>query len=331
MKEEEIRNFVDSTARAFQRSRVFLTAIELGIFRSLKEGSRTPRELALSLKISEKGAKVLLRALASMGLIGKSGERYKLNHVSKFLVKDKNETVLNSFMHVAHGWERWSSLTKAVKKGSIAEFSSGKSHDRKWRNYFISAMEVSSKYRARPVAEAIKGILKQSRKMIDLGGGSGGYAKAFLGVNPNLEVTVFDRPEIIPLAKRYLGNYFLKNFRIRLQGGDFLIDDFGEEYDLVFLSSIIHIYSPETIKKLLKSVFRSLNDGGWVVIQDFILEDTEIAPPGAALFGVHMLVSTEEGSTYTKSEIRNWLKFVGFRRVQFLSLDGTSLVKAKKL
>jgi SAM-dependent methyltransferase len=330
MKPDDAAAVLHTTARAFQRSRALLTAVELDLFGAVAAGAATPQQAAARLRADERGVRALMRALAGMGLLRKSGRRYGLSPVSRLLAGAGGETRRKALLHSASGWERWSRLTEAVKRGGLKRERKRPRGDGRWREFFIAAMENSSAARGTEVAEAVAPILRRSLTLLDLGGGSGGYARAFLARNPALRITVFDGPEVIPLTRRYLGP-LARSGRVRLAAGDFLRDDIGRGYDVVFMSSIIHIYSPATNARLIGSVARALNPGGWAVIQDFILDDGEATPVEAALFGLHMLVSTEEGGTYTLGDIRGWLGAAGLRRVHDIPMAGpTSVVAARK-
>jgi hypothetical protein len=97
--------------------------------------------------------------------------------------------------------------------------------------------------------------------------------------------------------------------------GDFLIDDFGNNYDAVLLSSVLHIYSASQNVNLLKKVYDSLIDNGKVIIRDFLLNRNRTGPVIGTLFAVNMLINTENGNAYTHIEMKNWLREVGFKKI----------------
>lgn len=319
---------LQAVARAFQRSRVLLTAVELDIFTVVADGADTPRRAAARMDADERGTRALMRALAGMGLLAGRAGRYTLTRAARLLVDRDGDYRRKAFLHSASGWDRWSRLTEAVVRGKLRRSRKRISSEKKWREHFIAAMENASAMRASALERAVRPLIAASRTLLDLGGGSGGYARAVLKRHPHVDVTVFDTPEVIPLTRRYLGGLAGGRGRIRLRKGDFLRDDIGSGYDLVLLSSIVHIYSPKTNGLLLRKIRRALRPGGWLVIQDFILDDNERDPVEAALFGLHMLVSTDEGGTYTRGEMRRWLAAARFGRIRFISLPGPSSILA---
>jgi len=148
--------------------------------------------------------------------------------------------------------------------------------------------------------------ISKVRKMLDLGGGSGAYAMAFVRAKPEISATIFDLPDVISLTKKYIKNEgFIK--KISLIGGDYLKDNIGKGYDLILLSQIIHSNSPSENKLLIKKCSKALNSGGQIVIQDFIIDEDRTKPLQAALFSINMLVGTRNGNTYTENEVADWL------------------------
>ena len=103
-----------------------------------------------------------------------------------------------------------------------------------------------------------------------------------------------------------------------------MTDDFGKGYDLILLSAIVHINSFEENRKLIKKCAASLNEGGQIVINDFIMDEDRIKPVNGAMFALNMLVSTNDGDTYTKTEISQWLNEAGLFNIEMLKTSFNS-------
>jgi ubiquinone/menaquinone biosynthesis C-methylase UbiE len=166
--------------------------------------------------------------------------------------------------------------------------------------------------------------------MLDLGGGSGDYAMAFVRAKEDLRATVFDRPEVIPLTQEYIKQERLAD-RIDTVAGDFHKDDLGAGYDLVFMSAITHIYSERQNKALFKKAFNALNLGGRLIIKDVIMDEDRTSPMSGALFALNMLVATDSGDTYTESEIGKWMEASGFCDIlRKNTVSGTTIMIGRK-
>jgi hypothetical protein len=194
---------------------------------------------------------------------------------------------------------------------------------------FIDAMHFHGKDMADKVVSAIDASC--ARKLIDIGGGSGTYTIAFLKANPKMQVTIFDLPAVIEMARERLQEAGFTN-RVNQVGGDFYQDALSGGHDLAFLSAIIHQNSLGQNKELYAKVFEALDPGGKIVIRDHIMAESRTSPLAGALFAVNMLVGTSGGGTYTFGEIKEGLEFVGFVDVKLIQsgelMDG--LVSATK-
>lgn len=314
-------------SRGYQASRVLLTAAELDLFTLLARGADTPAKVASRLRGDERGVRALLRALAGLGLVDAADGRYRTNALSAAIAGPAGAWRRKSLLHASSGWERWSRLTEAVLKGGLGA-------RRGWRpppdrENFIAAMESASTARGGIVATALRPLLQGGKRLLDLGCGSGGFSRAFHAVSPGLRITLLDQPGVLHLARRYCRAAGARG-AFAFRPGDFLKDGLGTGYDIVFVSSIVHIYSPATNTKLLKRIRASLAPKGIVVLHDYFLDDGGTTPAPAALFGAHMLVSTEEGGTYTRAEAAAWLLDAGFSPPRRIGLPGpTSLLAAR--
>ncbi|NIQ12050.1 MAG: methyltransferase type 12, partial [Gammaproteobacteria bacterium] len=90
------------------------------------------------------------------------------------------------------------------------------------------AMDELQRPHAHEVAKALP--LHPGKKILDCGGGPGTYARAFVEVSSETEVTLFDLPGAIPIARSLEGEH-----PIRYLSGDFFTDDLGDPYDGIFL------------------------------------------------------------------------------------------------
>jgi predicted O-methyltransferase YrrM len=209
-------------------------------------------------------------------------------------------------------WKSWSSLTRSVQTGTAADLPALAGSDAKQTESFIAAMHRNAETAAREVVQAvgIDGI----RSMVDVGGGSGAYSIAFAKASSRLRAEVLDLASVVPITQKHIAAAGLSE-RIATRIGDLTSDELGRDCDLVLLSAICHMLSPEENVDLFRRSHSALAPGGRVVIRDFILDEDKTSPRAAALFAVHMLVNTRGGSTYSEEEYRSWLKAAGFNSV----------------
>jgi len=300
-------------AMAFQRSRVLLTAYELELFTVLGNESKSSAQVAGALGTEKRATDRLMNALCALELLDKKDNRFSNSPFSRrFLVKHSPEFMGNLY-HMVNLWDTWNTLTQAVYKGTSAMEKKINDRGEKWLTGFIAAMHERAKRNAPELVSKLD--LSNVTQVLDVGGGSGAYAMAFVRARPNIKAAVFDLPNVVPLTRQYIEKEGLTG-KIRTIVGDYTMDTLGKGYDLIFLSAIIHSNSNEVNAKLLKKCSEALNPGGQVVIQDFIMDEDRTTPPSGAFFALNMLVSTEAGDTYTESEVRDWMTAAGLAGIK---------------
>ncbi len=303
-------------ARQFMESRILLTAAELDLFTPLAEKPHTAKQLSGRLGCDSRALAILLDALAAMGLIEKRDGAYRTPpEAAPFLSGESPRSVIPMILHAAHLWESWSDLTPIIRGTEPSQAPASSARDADELSAFIGAMHVVGL----PLAERIVAVIGPgtARNLLDVGGASGTYTLAFLRAAPEMKATLFDRPEVIPMARARLAEAGLLD-RVRLAAGDFYRDELPVGHDLALLSAIIHQNSPQENRELFGKMFRALVPGGRIVIRDHIMDPDRRAPRDGAIFAVNMLVNTEGGSTYTFEEVREWLEEAGFANVRFL-------------
>ncbi|HZE21524.1 MAG TPA: methyltransferase, partial [Desulfobaccales bacterium] len=169
------------------------------------------------------------------------------------------------------------------------------------------------------------------RRLLDLGGGPATYAITFAQAHPGLRATVFDLPLPIEIAKENITKNGLTD-RVDTLTGNFLQDDIGRGYDFIWVSQILHSHTDEQCKFIIGKAAAALNPGGTLAIQDFYLNPDGASPPGAAMFGVHMLAVTPRGRAYTYGEVAEWMKEAGLAAPEHIrsGMDASILIAKKK-
>jgi ubiquinone/menaquinone biosynthesis C-methylase UbiE len=315
MREIELtQDSIREIAYAFQRSRVILTAFELGIFGAIGDRRVSSQNIAQKLGIDFRATDRLMNALAAIGLLAKEEGTFRNSALaSKFLVPSSPD-YMSGLMHTVHLWETWSTLTDAVKAGTSV---SGRGRRRvdpvAWTTAFIAAMNDRARKQAPSVAAQMD--LREGMRVLDVGGGSGAFSAAFVRAKKGVKATIFDLPMVLPLTKEYVRAEGLGEF-IEFVAGDYTRDKLPAGYDLVFLSAIIHSNSADLNRNLVFKCARSLIPGGNLVIQDFIMDADRTTPLHGALFALNMLVGTSAGDTYTADEIRDWMSGAGLSEIR---------------
>jgi len=307
---------INDMIRAFWPSRAVLTALELDIFTAVAKGATTA-ELAQKIHADSRATEMLLNVLVSLHLLEKKDGRFTNTAASaRFFAEGSPDNARPGLLHIANLWHRWSTLTDAVRAGtSVAT----RTRDAQSTKDFIAAMDRNAKERAAALVKAVSA--NGARRMLDLGGGSGAYSIAFAQANPALHSEILDLAEVLPITEGHIRNANLSE-RIATRAGDMLTSPLGGNYDLILVSAICHMFSPEQNRALFQRAHKALSATGRFVIQDFILEPDKTSPQFAALFSLNMLVGTRGGASYSEPEYTAWLREAGFTQIQRLRQPG---------
>ena len=321
MREEKDKKDLNWLRRvsSFAQARIVLTANNFRIFDRLEGKGKTPLAVSKAISADGRATELLLHSLAAIGLLEKEGNKFKNAPVaSEYLVKGKTGYQGDILSHNNGLWDSWSNLDTAVKTGKP---------QRRARDHssFILGMHNLALQKVGKVIGHIS--LKGVRRLLDLGGGPGTYSMAFS--EKGIEVDLFDFPETLKIARKLVREAHLEK-SIRLLPGDFTKDKWAGNYDMVFISQILHAYGPDECISMLKKSNDALTPGGRVVVQEFYLEENRTSPAWGALFAINMLVNTPHGRSYTVKEITSWLKKTGFRDIGHKILDETVLVSGTK-
>jgi cyclopropane fatty-acyl-phospholipid synthase-like methyltransferase len=279
---------------------------------NILEEPKNSKEISAQLSVNERYLDRLMNALCSLDLLQKQNGKFRnTKFSSKYLVEGKPDFMSNLF-HTADLWKSWSYLTDVIHQGKPARALNDKFPQNKVEN-FIAAMD----YRAIRQADEDVKLLNtvDVKNLLDLGGGSGAYAIAFVKTNSIINATVFDLPDVIPLTENYISEAGLSD-KIKTLKGNYLTDDIGKDYDLIFLSAIVHSNSYNENLKLIKKCADALNKNGRIVIQDFIMNEERTEPEFGTFFALNMLVNTRAGDTYTGKEISTWLTKAGLSDIK---------------
>jgi SAM-dependent methyltransferase len=280
-----------------------------GILEAVADWSRSPNEVADRLRMSPRAVHTLLSALAELRVVAEDGNGFRLveEHRGPLLDRTHPNYAGGLVVHRFELIQKWGRMPEILTSGSPIEDEPVREPEGK--ETFIYSMRRLAKPNVRAVTELLLSRLPENPHILDIGGGPGTYAEAFM--EGGAQVTVFDLPEVVELMRRHLDAA-----GITAVGGDFNEGLPEGPFDAAYLGSVSHIYGPEENQALIKRVAESLSPGGLIAIRDFVRGLSK----GGALFAVNMLVNTESGNTYSEVEYRGWLSTAGFEGVEVLPI-----------
>lgn len=285
------------------------SALKAGIFSALgeeKDLATLPREL----HADRRALHIMLEALVAIGYADKRKDRYVIADKARPLFLERGGDYIGGYLpHLMNILKAWLLLPGIIK---------GEKQRREKRDIaaFMHAMASKTDEGVETIDNCLK-RKKDAKNVLDLGGGPGTYARAF--VDKGIHAVLYDMPEIIKYVSSEFNLKDVKN--LTLKKGDFtkakFVKEFKDEsFDIVFMANISHIYSEDENRKLLKRVKKLVNMGGMVAIEDFVRGRS----PMAEMFAVNMLANTDGGNTYTESQYREWLENAGFEKIEVIDL-----------
>jgi len=298
---------ISSIASGYKISQILYTAFNAGVF-ELLDAPQSPSDVAKTLNWSERGTAMLLDGLLALELVTKKDNCYQNTEAaSACLVNTGNAYQGHILRHNLNSINDWLALPDRVRTGTCGPYGENRSGE-PLRDFILGMKDIAT-ISAREVLQTLD--LSPYKHILDLAGGPASYAIAFLQANPDMNATLFDKPEVIEIAQEQVDAAVLGN-RFAYIAGDCMADDLGGGYDLVFMSNIIHSFSAKENAALVRRVYEALVPGGAILIKDFIMENDRSGPAFGLIFALHMLVHTPAGGTYTYDEIKGWTDAAGF-------------------
>ena len=165
---------------AYRLPRVILTALELKLFTVIGKNTWLLPDLARELKVSERGLSILCRNLAMAGLLHKKGNQYRNSPLAATALNADDPAYRGSYLHlITNHWTDWLRLMESIRTGEPLDKEEPEAPD--YRRQFTWAMHHRTLETAPMIAAQLP--LKGVRTLLDLGGGPGTYAMAFLAKN----------------------------------------------------------------------------------------------------------------------------------------------------
>lgn len=316
MEEKEIGKIL----QGYQPACVLMAANGLRIFDELAGQPVAVETVADKLKLSPKGVDRLLHALAGMGIVEKKDGRFRLpERWRKYLTQDGERSMQQWIQLVSDLLQPWLELPKFVKTGkNIASVMDMLGNDPVRMRAFIDAMHDKALKAAWLLAREIP--IGEARHMLDVGGGPGTYSLEWAKIHNHLKATIFDIPPVLTVARDYIARYGMQD-RVDTRGGDFHKDDLGSGYDLVLLANVLHMYSEELGKSLVKKTAQALVPGGRIVIHGFCTDDDGSGPLNDVLFNINIGLLTPEGRSHPVKQKIQWLEEAGARDIRHFRID----------
>lgn len=313
----------------FWASKTLAAAVELDLFTTLAGQPADADQFGQSLGLQARPAEMLLSACAALGLLECRNGRYSNSRLAEeFLVRGRPYyfggvvTMLDRRLYLP-----WSRLAEALRTNRAQTWGDQPGHfeaiaaSPEQQQIFTEAMHSWSMQSGRAVAEAFD--FSPYRQLLDVGGGSGAYCIEAARRYPHLRTVVFDLPPALEIAREKIAEVGLTD-RVLTQAGDFFEGELPQGSDVVLLSMVLHDWTPEKNRAILRKCFAALPSGGVLLVSELMMDDDKSGPVPAALMSLNMLIDTE-GRNYTWAEYTAWLEEAGFREMRRVPVESPAV------
>jgi acetylserotonin N-methyltransferase len=311
-------------------------ADDMDIFAALANSPATISELARRLDFDERATGVVVRLLASLGLLIPRQERFQLTEQAQLYMLKSSPYYWGPMMHV--GVNEWhvSTISAALKKkdsahaagpqGTPKSTGAGRSVDG-WAAGSISpeqARDIAVRMHSHSLVPAIGAARNYDysgvKRMLDVGGGSGCFMIATAQAHPHLHCTILELPAMCEVAQTYIRAGDVAD-RVGTLAVDMFREPWPQGYDAVFFSNVWHDWNFKTCAWLAERAYEILPKGGRIMLHEMLLDDDGCGPATAASFSMLMLLATQ-GQQFTFAELKAILEKAGFNAVESKHTSG---------
>jgi SAM-dependent methyltransferase len=298
-------------------SRLLLSGLELGVFDHLKT-PRTAVEMTELLRTHPGNTGMFLDALTCIGLLSKTNGVYRNAPEASVYLRTDGPAFLGGLLRLINSMclDPLQNLTELVQKGpnpnpADAHFSS--------EDLWAESARTSAAWVTGGVGAIMTGYLTALpefptfRTMLDLGGGHGMFAQAFVTAHPKMTAVIFDQPAVTAVADEFIGAAGLGE-RVVTRGGDYLQDDIGGGYDLIWACATLN-FARHDLDRLLSKIHTALNPGGvFMAFQDGLTH--ERTRPDQLLGHLGSALAAGQAFYFDQGEIADSMLRCGFKSVR---------------
>jgi SAM-dependent methyltransferase len=280
--------------RGYWVSQILGTLAKLGIPDRLGSSPVLFRELAERIDCEPESTYRLLRAAASVGLVSCTrADCFALTPMGSLLRSNVPGSLRDWAIALTAPplWLPWGRLAEAVRLG---ERQTPATLGRELFQYYAENPEEGETFtRAMSnisalIADAAANLIDTStaEHVVDVGGAFGTIVLALLAKNPSLWGTIFEVPQVAPLARQAICERNLSSRCVVLEGDFFQA---VPEADIHILKSIIHDWDDDQSIRILTNCARALRPNGRVILLESIVPE-DGRPSYAPLSDLNMLV-----------------------------------------
>ena len=258
----------------------------------------------------------VMRMLASLGVFRQDGRKFALTPVSELLRSDAPTSLRYMAMMLGDEWsiKAYAHMADCIRTGGDGiTMAYGKQIFEYFAEHpdqletFQKAMTNGSVIAAQSVLSAydFSGV----KRLADVGGGHGILIASILKRYPEMRGMLFDLPEVVAGVPR--SRLAECGGRLEVEAGSFF-ERVPEGCDAYLMKNIIHDWSDEHCRTILRLMRERLPHGGRVLVCELMVPD-DPGPAPAKMLDIEMLVITVGGKERTKAEFADLFASAGLK------------------
>ncbi len=279
----------------------------LGIFARLAGGPVNPASLARECAIGERGASVLLAALASLGLAQVTEPGEYRSTLPDPAALTKRRAVLAQVI-----CDDQPPLAADTPDGA--------------ESIYPDAVSLLGSLLASAAKEAAEYLSAPGLRVLDVGAGAAPWSLALAARDSACRICAVDLAAVLPATRRAVAEAGYASQFDFLDGDLFSVDWGNSAYNLVIAGNICHLFGEAANRRMLGRLFEALCPGGKLVIVDALPNESMDGPRSVALYALDLMSRTKTGRVYPFSTYAAWLRAAGFEGVEQTDLSAAPLL-----
>jgi cyclopropane fatty-acyl-phospholipid synthase-like methyltransferase len=283
-------------------------ASSTGLLVQLVDGPpRTVDEHAKELSINPRATGLVLDVLVAFGLAARDGDRVGASTELRELANTPTGSARTVTM--------WAHVPEFLRNG--APFLR---MDAAREQAYSTVVQALGKMFGEAATELASKLDLRSKKILDIGCGSGVWSLAFAQRDPAVRVTGHDLPAVLESFTARATELGLAD-RIALLPGDVHQTTIPRAFDLVIVANVLRIESPDRARAIVSRAAAAVEPGGQLLIIDALAGGTPEKERARAVYGLHLGMRTDHGRVYSRAEINGWIAEHGLREQRAIDLD----------
>lgn len=282
-------NHILAYLHGYKVTYLMMCAAEWKLFDELIEPV-TAVQVAERLQLHPENTEMVLDIFAGLGLILKENNFYRIEACyQELLASMSNRSMLPLFQLEQHLLSRHNTIQAmkdAWQYGKVRDIFNENGKEGIQETYgqaMDNGGQLAALHTARIFSHLSEGLI------LDLGGGMGTYAGTICRLNSSIRMEVYDRPEMEKVCMDNLKSSGVAD-RVSFKRKNILSDPIDSRCDGILLSNVLHLFTQEDNRQLLKRCAQALNPGGLLVVHDFFLDEQHTGNIPSLLFSIDWLL-----------------------------------------